>query len=117
MGASFEDVIIDCNCDDGQNSEADSTPVTEPVKEPLNTFDFDDCRNKVIMENMTPSRQEELVAYAKAHILNSDPSFDINAWLQKKVEKIAKEEANNTNKKNSNAERMSKKDGKDYRLL
>ena len=121
MGASFEDVIIDCNCDDGQNSEADSTPLAEPigepVKEPLNAFDFDDCRNKVIMKNMSPSKHEELVAYAKAHILNSDPSFDINEWLQKKVEKIAKEEANNATKKNSNAERMSKKDSNDYRLL
>lgn len=80
------------------------------------------CRNKIIMQNISPSKREEILAFAKAHILINDTNFDIKAYLKEKVEKIkAMEEAelaeNNSSSdanSNSNSKRRKAKLGDYY---
>lgn len=119
MGLSFEDVIIACNCDDSEKqndrdkqndgSNINSTSninsiIEEPIKnnDVENKADINATKDKIIMQSMSPSKREEVLAFARARILNSDPNFDINVWLKEKVDRIKKEEEREYKKDNSN---------------
>lgn len=126
MGASFEDAIIACNCDDDemQNDRDKQNDVSninstfninsiieEPIKnnDAQNKQDINAAKDKIIMQYMSPSKREELLAFARARILNSDPNFDINIWLKEKVDRIKKEEERESKKDNSNNKSCRKK--------